>query len=624
MFQKKAFYTILKHYTDDIEVLEKHLILYFMEQHHIDYTQSHLLHPFLTMKREPQLLKMLSTLNIDTIKTLENYLELLIPQEDKKINGAFFTPIPIVTFMIEELAPQKEDICVDPSCGSGAFLLGLVQYFQKKYQLSIKKIIQKHLYGYDILAYNIRRAKLLLSLYALQQGEILEEEDFHLFCQNSLTEPIQKTFDIVIGNPPYIKFQDLDIHTRTTLLENYQTTVKGTFNTYFAFFEKGYALLNQKGKMGYITPNNFFTSLAGEPLRSFLHHTASIYKIIDFKDQKIFDAQTYTALTFMNKKKNPLILYDKISPTQTYETFLHQLEFSKNHLKSLKVEKWRLLKEDEKENIQQIETIGTPLKELFDISASIATLKDEIFFVEGKKDNNGLIKKETPHGTFFIEEAITKPIYKISKMKTQSDIEKNQLRIITPYTIINQKAVIIEEKVFQEHYPYCYAYLCSEKEILKQRDKGKKVFQPFYQWGRTQGITRRGKRVVNPTFSESPRFLTILEEESYYTNGYGIFFKKHQENTLFETTHPLAKEENIFLLQKILNSYVMDYYIKTTSVTIQGGYPCYQKNFIEQFTIPSFTQKELHQLQTLHKKEEIDTFLIEKYHLKFSKPNRSS
>ena len=65
----------------------------------------------------------------------------------------------------------------------------------------------------------------------------------------------------------------------------------------------------------------------------------------------------------------------------------------------------------------------------------------------------------------------------------------------------------------------------------------------------------------------------------------------------------------------------MDYFITKTSVSIQGGYPCYQKNFIENFTIPEFSSGELYISRTLSDKEEIDDFLIEKYQLNIPVPN---
>ncbi len=133
-----------------------------------------------------------------------------------------------------------------------------------------------------------------------------------------------------------------------------------------------------------------------------------------------------------------------------------------------------------------------------------------------------------------------------------------------------------------------------------------------------------GKKIVNPTFSKHPRFLFVPEEDAYYTNGYGIYFDRDHSNktTLFEDSmHEMSKEENILVVQKILNSIVMDYYVSNTSVSIQGGFPCYQKNFIEKFTIPNFTKEELNILNSLSDKMEIDEFLIDKYQLNIPVPN---
>ncbi len=91
-----------------------------------------------------------------------------------------------------------------------------------------------------------------------------------------------------------------------------------------------------------------------------------------------------------------------------------------------------------------------------------------------------------------------------------------------------------------------------------------------------------------------------------------------------EITHPLALEKNVLLLQKVLNSIVMDYYIKKTSVSIQGGFPCYQKNFIENFTMPSFSEDDLQVLGALTDRHRIDEFLIEKYQLNIPMPKRFS
>ena len=67
----------------------------------------------------------------------------------------------------------------------------------------------------------------------------------------------------------------------------------------------------------------------------------------------------------------------------------------------------------------------------------------------------------------------------------------------------------------------------------------------------------------------------------------------------------------------------MHYYVSKTSVSIEGGYPCYQKNFIEKFSIPLFSVEEINILKSLNDKTEIDDFLIEKYQLNFPVPNLS-
>ncbi|MCH3883382.1 Eco57I restriction-modification methylase domain-containing protein [Tenacibaculum aquimarinum] len=612
----------------EIKLIEKHLIYSFLQNNDLEPSKSPIISElFADFKTEPEIYFLVSTLNIKELKLLENYLELLIPTNDRKVNGAFFTPTYVVDFIIKEVSPKNKDKCLDPSCGCGAFLIGLVEYYKKTFNKSVKKTIKENIYGSDILNYNVKRSKIILSIFGLLNNEIIEESDFNIYNQDSLKADWKNEFEIIVGNPPYVKFQDLSDDNRLYLIDNWKSIENGTFNLYFAFFELGYKLLTTNGKLGYITPNNYFTSLSALSLRKYFLQNKCVTRIVDFRHKKVFDAQTYTAITFANKKANDSILFDKIKDEQSCSDFLISANGSPNYLENLDVSKWRLLKTNEQENIKIIERIGTPIKQLFNIAVGIATLKDEVFFVDCANEKNGFLTKTTENGTFLIEKEITRPVYKISKFKSQKDIENNTLRIITPYHTSSKNAVPILEDEFIAKYPKCYEFLLSEKEKLEGRGKGKKVFSPFYVWGRTQGITRFGKKILNPTFSKHPRFLFVPEKDAYYTNGYGIYFDRDHSNNaiLFEDkTHEMSKEENILVVQKILNSIVMDYYVSNTSVSIQGGFPCYQKNFIEKFTIPNFTKEEIYILKNLTDKVEIDEFLIEKYQVNIPVPNRLS
>jgi adenine-specific DNA-methyltransferase len=609
--------------THDLTSLEKHLIYSYLTNNKLSFDKNPILTSyFKDFEQNPQLYFDTSSLNISSIKELENYLELIIPVGDRKFNGAFFTPDYIIDFIINEIQPKEYDTNLDPSCGCGAFLVGLTDYYKRTFNKPIKKIIKENIFGSDILEYNIHRAKLILTIYALQNGEQLKDSDFNLYHQDSLRTSWKMSFDNIVGNPPYVKFQDLTDDNRNYLAKHWTTVEGGTFNLYFAFFELGYKLLKPTGKLGYITPNNYFTSLAGEALRKYFLHQKCVTRIIDFSHKKVFDAQTYTAITFLNKLQNEAITYDRIKDGYSPELFLSNANGSPNYLENLNVKKWRLLKTDEQQNIKTIETIGKPIGKLFDICVGIATLKDEIFFIDGTKQKNGCYIKTTDNGTFEIEKEIVKPVYKISDFRTQDEVEHNTRKIICPYNIKNGIAVAIPESDFKKKYPKCYAYFLSEKENLLARDKGKVTFEPFFVWGRTQGLTRKGKKILNPTFSQHPRFLLVEGEEGFFTNGYGLYFREQESNGLFsEFINPITKLENIDVVQKILNSIVMDYYVTKTSVAIEGGYPCYQKNFIEKFTIPELTQEEIEAIRSLSNPQEIDEFLIGKYHLNLPVPN---
>lgn len=599
--------------TNDILQLERAVIAFYIFKNNLDVTKSALFNEYFKgYQEEYDLQQKIGSLEIENFNDLEHLLELLIPQNDRKLNGAFFTPEFIVDYIITEVAPKKNEQCIDPSCGCGAFLLGLLRYYLKEKDRTIRQILKSNIFGSDILDYNIRRTKLLIAIFGIERNEFVIESDFNLSVTNSLSNQWNQTFDVVVGNPPYVKFQDLDDKNRRFLKENFATIEKGTYNIYFAFFELGYKLLSKSGRLGYITPNNYFTSLAGESLREFFMSTKCISKVIDFNHTLIFDAQTYTCITFLNKLKNEIIEFDKLYSEEP-KKFLKNKKKSAVKLIDLNKKKWRLLRNSEQENIRKIETAGIKLTELFIINVGIATLKDSLYFITGKSDKDWYYK-ELEGNVFRIEKELVKSIYKISKFANQEECNNNNQKIIFPYSIINGKAVVIEEEVLSKKYPEGYNYLLHIKNELDSR--GKDAVSPFYIYGRSQGLNKFGIRLLTPTFSQQPKFLIVDEVDSLYCNGYGLHFKEDFKSTseLFGSL-PIQQKNNVDVLQKILNSEIMHYYVTHTSVSIQGGYPCYQKNFIERFTIPNLDEDEIKLIRTLNPGE-VDSFLTKKYQLK--------
>lgn len=600
----------------EIEDIEKSLVQFFVERNGTKVEHNKLILEILGCKsRSISELKELLSKAFDQfdINNLEKSFELLIPVEDRKINGAFFTPPVITDFIATELiTDQKHKIC-DPSCGCGAFFIAAIKVFRAKWNKPVIDIIENNLYGVDLLDYSVRRCKIILTLFALLCGEDKEEIAFNIYKKDSLNIDWREEFpevmrnggfDVIIGNPPYVKYQDLPDEIREELYNKWTTLKTGAYNLYFAFFELGMSLLKKTGKLGYITPNNYFTSLAGIHLREFLHFNRYIKKIIDFNHIKIFDAQTYTCITFLSHTKNAFFLFERIEEKKKLGK-LKRIKFSMVRYDALDNKKWRLLREIDQENIRKIESIGIPLSALVDIKVGIATCKDVIYFVDGTTLKNGYYRKKLDGKEYLIEKEITKPIAKISDFQTQIDLDRNKRRIIFPYYIENNKAYLIKKNELKKQYPKAYEYLSAAKQKLEDRDKGKVKYDEWYAYARTQGLTLRGKKLLTPTFSHSPRFLLDKNEDELFCNGYGIFLKK--EESILNNFLTLE------ILKKILNSRVMEYYVRQTSVSIEGGYSCYQKNFIERFTIPNLNQKEVDYLKYEKRPSNIDNFLIKKY-----------
>lgn len=159
----------------------------------------------------------------------------------------------------------------------------------------------------------------------------------------------------------------------------------------------------------------------------------------------------------------------------------------------------------------------------------------------------------------------------------------------------NVQYEILEEDQLREKFPEAYSYLRDIEDELATREKGDGAdYSPWYKYGRKQGLEYVGERLYTPTYSQGPKFLHHKNEHSLFSNGYAVF----------------PTEVDISILKRILNSRIMDYYIRNTSKEIQGDYQCYQKNFIRRFSIPEFSSKEKKELLSQPHQKQIDKLLI--------------
>ncbi len=169
--------------------------------------------------------------------------------------GQVFTPPHIVSDMLALIQSTKKlsnPRFLEPSCGNGAFFQNL----------------PKNKVGIEIDS-------------GVVCDKAILQEDFFAYSTN-------EKFDCIIGNPPYVRYQDIAISTKA-LLKSYSKLFDSRSNLYLFFIYKCILHLKEGGELIFITPRDFLKSTSSVRLNEFLFHQGSITHFIDLGDKKIFD-----------------------------------------------------------------------------------------------------------------------------------------------------------------------------------------------------------------------------------------------------------------------------------------------------------------------------------------------
>jgi len=538
------------------------------------------------------------------LKNIEKIFELLIEPSERKLNGAYYTPSFLAEYITKKAISRDAKVC-DPACGSGAFLVSAVKRLSEITKKQIIEIVENNIFGSDILASSIRHSKIVLSILALENGEDKSEIKFNLVCRDSLNFDWNKNypqifekggFDAVVGNPPYVRTKNLSEGVRGRIQKKWITAGCGNVDLFIPFIELSLKLINDKGIAGYVLPNGYTNSFSGIKLREFLQNNCYVKEMIDFNHMQLFeDATTYTCITLFDKTPKNSFKYALIDNMKKVKD-LDRLKFHSIHFKRLDPKGWKLLYGKDLENIKKIEGDGTPLDKLAHIKTGIATLRNDLYILVNPKVKGRFLLKEFNGDEYRIEREITRECIHAGTAKTTGQIDNDRRWIIFPYKMIGKKYAIIPEMELKRKYAECYKYLLSIKSELEERDKGKKEYQAWYAYGRTQGLEiGLGRKIVVPTISNKPRFVISNRGNALIYAGYGIYF-----------------DGDIDILAKILNSKLMWYYITKTSKRYASGYMSLAKNFIKNFSIPDFSEDEKERIKR-SSMEEVDKFLMQRY-----------
>ena len=395
-------------------------------------------------------------------------------------------------------------------------------------------------------------------------------------------------FDLIIGNPPYIRIQDLKNSEQDFvdyLNKSYESTGKGNYDIYIPFIELGYKLLKTKGQLSYIMPHKFLNANYGVAIRDFLTKNTFPTKIVHFGSAQVFeDATTYTGIFFMNKGKNDGI--DFLNwPDPSEILSVEDSLFSKALYGSLEIEAWEFLSNQELLLMNSLKSSGLTLESVTErIFQGLKTSADKIYILKKleEKETTYKVYSEARGQEFELEKTYLFPLIKGGNSRPFKIIEP-ELLILFPY----QDGKLIGLDNLKKASPNIFNYLIQNKEILESRENHKFKGDSWYQLGRNQAIDIiKNPKIFTPDLAPSPRFSYDQKGEFMFTGGaaggYGII--------------PKEGITNYFLLG-ILNSKVTEWFIKLTSTQMRGGWLSFESRYIKNIPMPvKLESKELEEL----------------------------
>lgn len=440
--------------------------------------------------------------------------------KDKNKYGQYFTIPSIAEFMVSLIDKGSGSRVLEPSCGEGVFL----------------SILQNrgfnNLTGYEI-------DKSLSTEY-----DFVRHESF-------VSSSVDDKYDVVIGNPPYIRWKNLEKELKDELESSklWNMYFNSLCDYLFIFVLKGIEQLTESGEMIFICPEYWMNTTNSKPLRDFMTTNGYITDIYHFKEAPLFEGVTSSFVIFKyvkSKSEKDIILhkYTKVGKPE-YHELLDGTCFEIIHIPQFKCgERWILADSREQEELFLFEKSCSKNDSLFTDASDLHRIGDYCDI------GNGMVSG--------MDNA-----FKINDVSSLSDVERNYVikvykakDLVRFYSNNNSNYVFVtddfDEEFFKENCPNFYGQLKpKECELNKRYNYGKKL--PFWQFAfpRNEKLFRRSeKRIFIPckeriTTRHYFRFVEADENIFPLQDVTGIFKKKNCRESL-EYLLAFLNSKNVF------------------------------------------------------------------------------
>jgi len=350
------------------------------------------------------------------------------------------------------------------------------------------------------------------------------------------------------------------------------------YDIYVVFVERALQLLNETGRMGYILPHKFFQAKYGQPLRQLIAGGKHLGEIVHFGDQQVFaGASTYTCLLFLDRRGNKDFRFVKAHDLDAWRANGEAVE-GEVRADEVTGEEWNFVVGPGAPLFERLSEMPTKLGDVAQhIFVGLQTSADTVFlFKEYLNDTEDVVDVRSKKLDKWVklERDILKPVVRSGNISRYS--ANPTVLVLFPYNVAECTARLYTPTELRDRYPMAWAYLTENKRRLESREKGKFKDLQWYRFGRAQnlGMWEQRKLMI-------PYMITDLA--AYYDQGDDFYF-------INVTTggYGVTVDEQVIsypYLCALLNSPLLDFYLKRVSTSFRGGYLAANKQFIEQLPI---------------------------------------
>ena len=383
-----------------------------------------------------------------------------LPDASVKTKYQKFTPPAIAAEMLDLAGYDAADHILgkkvlENSFGNGNILCAIVEeYIKCGLERGLTGAAISHGLASDICG--IELDAVLVSEASARLTELTErysipEVHWNLRCADALTWKYDTFFDYIIGNPPYITYNEIDKEERDRLRKDFSSCSEGKFDYCYAFIESALNLLSPSGKLVQLIPGSIYKNAYAEKLREKLKDHIS--QIIIFPSQELFkDVPNSTSI----------FLYDNRCTSKELRyinrTTGEQVLLERDSLDG----KWIF-------SSQKEDSGDTRFGDIFRVSSAVATLKNDAFLLSDEQ-----IQSVEPE---VVRPAVSPKLQRSGKSK----------HIIFPYSYSEDGALQrFDAQKFQGQYPRAAAHLKARKDDLKRRATDPSA--KWFEYGRSQAL----------------------------------------------------------------------------------------------------------------------------------------